>query len=136
MSESPSRLRCPNCRTEVLLPAGVASCPGRRRWRVGLIVLGVLLIGCLAIGYRYRGQFTTILLLTNEVTGSTPLSVAALGVAALAGLCLVGWCLLPLFLAWAYFDFRRRLGVALPGPCADAPPPPPPPPPSQPPAPS
>ena len=97
------------------------------------IVLGVVLVVCVAVAYRYRGQFTTVLLLANEVTGSTTLSVAVLGVAGVAGLCLVGWCLLPFFLAWAYFDFRRRLGAAPPGVGADSPPLPPP---SQPPAPS
>jgi hypothetical protein len=120
MSANSSRVRCPYCQAELPSPAGQPSRPARRRWPVGLVVLGVLLVGCLVLGYRYRGQFTTILLLANELTGSSALSVALLGAGALAAVCLAGWLLLPWFLAWAYLDLRRRLPAPLPDRPCDA----------------
>ena len=84
MSTNSRRVRCPYCQAELPSPAAEPSGPARRRWPVGLAVLGVLLIVGLVLGYRYRGQFTTILPLANEVTGSSALSMAALGAGALA----------------------------------------------------
>ncbi len=112
MSAKVHRVRCPRCQTEHPLPDELLSRAGNRRWPVGLVVAGVVVIGILALAWRYQGQWITLLDLANEATGSTALSLLALGLALFAAACAAGWLLLPFLLAWAYLDLRRRLGPA------------------------
>lgn len=113
--------RCPRCQAEILVPPSGSAATRHRRGSVGFLILGVLLLGCLLLAYRYKGQIVTVLDLANEATGSTTLSIAALGLAALLAACLAGWLLLPFLITWAYLDLRRRL--PRPGGCAEVRPP-------------
>lgn len=115
MSGNSQRFHCPHCQAELSLPAGATAGTGKRRWRVRLAIVGVFLLGCVWLAYRYKGQFITVLDLTTEVTGSSALSLAALVLAAFAALSVAGWLLLPFLLVWACLGLRRRLGS--PPPC-------------------
>lgn len=110
MSAETHRVHCPHCNAEVSVPAESSAGRARRRWYLGWLFLGLVLLAIVLVGYRYKGQIVTVIDLTNEVTGSTSLSVAALGLAAFVGACLVGWLVLPYFAAWAYLDHRCRSG--------------------------
>lgn len=107
MNNTPPSVRCPQCQAEVPMPA-VAPVSCWRRWRVPLIVAGVLLLACLGLGYRYQGQIRTVLQFVDGETGSRSLSVTVLALAVFVVLCLVTWLLLPVFLAMVWLDLRRR----------------------------
>lgn len=120
MSTHPPSFRCPNCRTEIALsPVANPRSPRRWWWRPGLLFAVLLVIGVVVLTYRYRGQATSLLLLANNLTGSTGLSIVAFAVVALLALGVVGWFMLPFLLMWAYLDLRRRLGRSPVGPQGD-----------------
>lgn len=112
MSSNSHRIQCPSCRTEFSHPVETSSRRGRRRWYLGWIVLGLVMLAVGVVGYRYKGQILTVIDLANEITGSTTLSLAAMALTGFVGLCVVGWLVLPLLAAWAYLDLCRRLGTA------------------------
>lgn len=120
MPGNPHTVRCPTCQSEVQIPSTAPQPPGTRRRLVVPMLAGTLLVAILLLAYRYSGHLTTLLLLANEATGSTTLSLAALGLMLLGAVCLAGWLLLPFLLAWVYWDLRRHLRSSpLPKPRTD-----------------
>lgn len=109
MTRNPHPLRCPHCHAEFFDPSEVSGAGRWRRWRGGLLVGALVLLGILLAAYRYQGQLVTLLDLANDATGSTTLSLTALALILLVVAGLAAWFLLPFLLAWAYLDLRRRL---------------------------
>ncbi len=110
MSDQPPSVRCPKCQCEVPFSAAPAPMRCWRRWRTVLVVAGLFLFAVAIAAWRYRGQVQTVLQWVTEATGSTTLSVVALGAAAVVALCLLAWLLLPVVFVVAWLDLRRRLG--------------------------
>lgn len=110
-------LRCPACRAEIALPDAPpdpAWIPPSRARLWPLFVVGLLVIGLAVAGIMYRGHVLTALNLADEVTGSRTLTLIGVAASLILGGSLLAWLLFPIFVFWAYFDFRRHRSRRVP----------------------